>query len=1058
MVELLLRKNANVDCADMFNVSALQYAASGGHSDVVQLLLLHDAIVNQRDISGQTALHRAAINGSVTTVQTLLEGGAKKKKKDKTGKTPYDLAVKYRHEQVQTLIQDFKSKTKTKSVNSASNTPTKHFPFPGMSDEKEFIKLISKGTFESYENRVFLAGPCNSGKSSLASILIGEKVVTKWRSTDGLIIYFGRNGILLSKRKMIPLQEGKNEIILKLLRGKPNLIIEDTSVTHDISSAYRVDHVNTVQPNATQMHTADFINADISTVTEINDTTKLKQQEVSKPEDEHRKISQRRQKSHYTGVSIHKDVLKQLKKGKFKMEIAPSDLVDFGGQRSFDMTHQLFIQHKGTFVLIFDGSTGLYEPLKEYPHGNFTAASILTHWVNSILAYCGDSDDKMPMIVFAASHSDYFKDKELKRKTKEYTEELTKMFSIHKHSKHIVYGRVFFINATNSKDLEIEHLTDHLVEIAFQQPTWGERKPIAWVPLELVISEMKSRDVKLMTKAEMKLLNESHNDFVLNDIQFEHFLKIQHSLGKILYFALPGIDDFIVLQPPAMVNILRSFVTDECFWPKQKHLAKIHKDLHDSGSIKKSDLFQLWNQKPFTEIMPDEKYKEYILQVLIHLDILIEPKRQAEKQSIANEYLVPCFVKATAPANFLDMDVFGDRTLCIAYEMTDLAVPSALSFKLIAAALVVWPLKEENGRPCLYYQSALMNVDERNELRILIDGQHVMVYLTNAESIHLISPDLAASIQECITLALTSALKFYLHSFGKVTVNLDVSRFFNIKVGLICDRDVCLVPLSDIKLQKEWTCKHEVKHLTKYPMYWIFDKKNELCSTSCRGLESDALKLAPKDQHLVRLAKQIEDSVFEQFLIHLGLTSAEWEGVVYQYDRNGEVGKKLMALYEWKKKREAKLQSVELELVSKALIEVDRQHYLCKIVREDTCLIDIADSRLQEIPADEVLNRLPKHIGNCVIQLGIELGLSFNSIEETMHNHFKDMYSQIYDILKKWKQSSRIKPTIYLLMVALQRTDSGGLTFLRDEYFSASLNSLFSESNNYARTRGLIIV
>lgn len=95
---------------------------------------------------------------------------------------------------------------------------------------------------------------------------------------------------------------------------------------------------------------------------------------------------------------------------------------------------------------------------------------------------------------------------------------------------------------------------------------------------------------------------------------------------------------------------------------------------------------------------------------------------------------------------------------------------------------------------------------------------------------------------------------------------------------------------------------------------------------------------------------------------------------------------------------------------------------------------DIADSRLQEIPADEVLNRLPKHIGNCVIQLGIELGLSFNSIEETMHNHFKDMYSQIYDILKKWKQSSKIKPTIYKLMLALQCTDSGGLTFLRDEY------------------------
>ncbi|VDI27515.1 Hypothetical predicted protein [Mytilus galloprovincialis] len=159
---------------------------------------------------------------------------------------------------------------------------------------------------------------------------------------------------------------------------------------------------------------------------------------------------------------------------------------------------------------------------------------------------------------------------------------------------------------------------------------------------------------------------------------------------------------------------------------------------------------------------------------------------------------------------------------------------------------------------------------KRNELRILIEGQRVMVYLTNAESIHLISPDVAASIQECLTLALTNILKFYLQSFGKITVNLDVSCYFNIKVGLIC---------------------HE--------------EKNERCPASCRGLERDALKLSPNDQHLVRLAKQIEVSVFSQFLIYLGLTTAEWEGIVYQYDRNGELGKKLMALYEWKKKREA---------------------------------------------------------------------------------------------------------------------------------------------------------
>jgi hypothetical protein len=52
----------------------------------------------------------------------------------------------------------------------------------------------------------------------------------------------------------------------------------------------------------------------------------------------------------------------ELRKGNYKVNIAPSDLVDFGGQKSFDMTHQLFIQHKGEFILMFNGSFDFCDP------------------------------------------------------------------------------------------------------------------------------------------------------------------------------------------------------------------------------------------------------------------------------------------------------------------------------------------------------------------------------------------------------------------------------------------------------------------------------------------------------------------------------------------------------------------------------------------------------------------------------------------------------------------------------------------------------------------------
>ena len=52
-------------------------------------------------------------------------------------------------------------------------------------------------------------------------------------------------------------------------------------------------------------------------------------------------------------------IQEKIKNGTYETDIVPSDLVDFGGQRSFDMTHQLFMQHKGTFVLMFNGTIDL---------------------------------------------------------------------------------------------------------------------------------------------------------------------------------------------------------------------------------------------------------------------------------------------------------------------------------------------------------------------------------------------------------------------------------------------------------------------------------------------------------------------------------------------------------------------------------------------------------------------------------------------------------------------------------------------------------------------------
>ncbi|CAG2211889.1 unnamed protein product [Mytilus edulis] len=211
------------------------------------------------------------------------------------------------------------------------------------------MKTYVARDFASYENRVYLAGACNTGKSSLASILIGEEVPEKWHSTDGLVIHYGRNGIRLEDKKMIPLRECNpnfeatttDNSDLNIPTNIQNLVQEDSQL--EIASnlpSERTEHAEKAIPKISTNQTA----AELTTFTE----------NPKKQQDMHAVEFKVEEKSNIplphvtkqTHKSIKSDVLQEIRDGRFKTRVAPSDLVDFGGQRSFDMTHQLFIQHK----------------------------------------------------------------------------------------------------------------------------------------------------------------------------------------------------------------------------------------------------------------------------------------------------------------------------------------------------------------------------------------------------------------------------------------------------------------------------------------------------------------------------------------------------------------------------------------------------------------------------------------------------------------------------------------------------------------------------------------
>jgi hypothetical protein len=105
-----------------------------------------------------------------------------------------------------------------------------------------------------------------------------------------------------------------------------------------------------------------------------------------------------------------------------------------------------------------------------------------------------------------------------------------------------------------------------------------------------------------------------------------------------------------------------------------------------------------------------------------------------------------------------------------------------------------------------------------------VKDNKIIIYLINKDTKRFISPNIASTVQECLTLTLKNVLEFCHKSFGKSLSTSEVSKLFEIEVGEWCDTGACYISVPAVKTMLEWRCKNEKTHKTKFPLFWIFDK------------------------------------------------------------------------------------------------------------------------------------------------------------------------------------------------------------------------------------------
>jgi hypothetical protein len=391
---------------------------------------------------------------------------------------------------------------------------------------------------------------------------------------------------------------------------------------------------------------------------------------------------------------------------------------------------------------------------------------------------------------------------------------------------HLVIDDQIFVNATDKTDPEMEQIKKTLIQQAKHQPTWGQYLPKCFVPLELEIAALVRKGVALIPMNDMKKINSQQAIRPLTDPELKVFLQFQHAVGTILYFEELNLDQHIILMPTHLIDAFKSIITNKIFCKGDRKKAHVLDIMDRKGIILKEDIDEIWKNKKYSKF---KKEKDYLLAVMTHLDILVEPKRydpHSHSRIPTDFYYVASMIRTLDNTGYLQSPDFSQRNIAIVFDMNDTIIPPALSFRFISYCLSIWGVKTygETNEFMLFHKSAVFTIDPSLDMHVQCEDEHIIVRLVHARNRGLIMRDLASSIRECLISALHKISRLYINTSSERT-EVDVSSL-RLRVCCSSPYDPCLRTLEEVRmLDGTWRCpSHHIEMSEGVLLYWLAEK------------------------------------------------------------------------------------------------------------------------------------------------------------------------------------------------------------------------------------------
>ncbi|XP_063448209.1 uncharacterized protein LOC134727752 [Mytilus trossulus] len=715
-------------------------------------------------------------------------------------------------------------------------------------------------------------------------------------------------------------------------------------------------------------------------------------------------------------VSItEKHILEQsLRVGKKKLNqrhIAPVIIWDFGGQDIFYSTHQSFLSYRAIYLIVLDGSRTLDDPCQfdQYLPGKSgpkTARDYLRFWVNTIVTYCKGSQHGFPKIMIVFTHKDKLKPSEVEATREKLFGEVKSMFHGSPLMSHLVIGDTIFVNARNKNDPEMAKIRKSIIRESKLQPTWGQNFPKCFIPLELEFENLIRENMNVITFDDFRKINTQHPIRPLTDGELKVFLKFQHAIGKILYFDEPGLDTHITLLPTYLIDAFKSIITDKRFCQGEKQKEHLWNLMSQKGVIFKSAIEKLWRTGKYQRF---DQHKDYLLAVMTHLDILVEPKRYDLKRNRipTDFYFVASMVQAKDTTGYL-LSSLTDRNVAIAFCSNSAIIPPALSFRFITYCLSIFDVKKCGNRmdDMLFHRSAVFTIDTSLEMHILCEDERIFVRLVHAKNKVFILKDLASSICDCLKSALENISQLYIKTSSD-NFELSVGTF---EMNLCCSvaKDPCLLSIGEFnKIDSTWVCPgHKLDHEKFVMSSWITEKEiMKKCELTCPVTNEDFLSEDLSALHLRRLSILYTVDEIRQLVGYLYLSYTEWDDLFTSETEPQLLKFKALCLCH-------EQSTLTFRKIKKAVEEgkIQNPHTLCKVMRGAFVDFDTDPEKWDLVPSDEDIDKMAPLIGKKSLFFLVELGMDLETWDTINHRQTKrDLVKLNKDILDEWMLICKVK-------------------------------------------------